>query len=361
VIYYPYATIHSDECLFRAALYFDKIKIIRPQTARAGNESLKFTTLPNPHIDDLEKEKIVEYVYPDQLFRGPRERFISDSIKSDLDDPQFKRLCELMGGTSWTIYAEKVPLDGIFMKFLQEYPPLFKDTDPLENRKLIEELIQKFDNENIVTVPFDLGESIMINHALSATIKWDDEYENEPKIQEEEITSPFTDRKFHNGILRHKLERLNQDQAYRQLLYDAEITDSVNADLTAFTVIDEMVPSLKKIEFNELVKFRKDNEGSLSNFRKEMKSRAEDIQTHHWGIDFKTEIKEKLIPEIQDEFDELRRDIRTGFFDRIIGTFYPANPIMGQLEAKIQRKQRIKNGLSYLLDIEDTFGVTNNI
>src|SRR6185503_7148749 len=134
-----------------------------------------------------------------------------------------------------------------------------------------------------------------------------------------------------------------------------EIIESKNTDLTAFIIIDEMLPSLKKIDFNELKKFKEDNKDNLNNFRNKMNSVAEEIQTNYWDRDFKNKVKDKLRYEIKDQIDELKKDLKTGYFERLNVTAhqgYISNPIIGQIQFEHLRRLRIKNSLSYLLDIE---------
>ena len=110
IFYYPYASFRGGkELLLKAAdLYFDKLYILDPEKANWAGIGQS----PLIHdLNQLEKENILVRIAPeDVLYKY--ENIIAESIRADLDDPEFLKLCELSNRAErWILALAKVPKD----------------------------------------------------------------------------------------------------------------------------------------------------------------------------------------------------------------------------------------------------------
>ena len=95
IFYYPYASFKGEQQLIlkAAAHYFDKLHILNPSKANWAGIGQS----PLSHdLELLEQEKILVRIAPEDILHK-YENCIAESIRSDLEDPEFLKLCEQSG------------------------------------------------------------------------------------------------------------------------------------------------------------------------------------------------------------------------------------------------------------------------
>jgi len=110
IFYYPYASFKGEQQLLlkAAALYFDKLYILDPE--KASWDGIGQSPLSHD-LKLLEQENILVRIAPEDVLHK-YEKIIAESIRSDLEDPEFLKLCEQSGRAGrWTLALAKVPKD----------------------------------------------------------------------------------------------------------------------------------------------------------------------------------------------------------------------------------------------------------
>lgn len=125
----------------------------------------------------------------------------------------------------------------------------------------------------------DLGESILINHTILACIG--------------EKFTPFTDKKKHQDVLIHKMQR-NFEKYSKEYLYERDVK-KVRQNLLAQEVIKSSLPSVEGVEVTDILNFRDGHKKELKSFRKEMASLADKTKSEPWSSEFEAEIEKKKI------------------------------------------------------------------
>ena len=141
-----------------------------------------------------------------------------------------------------------------------------------------------------VTLPFEVGESLMINHAICASSRF--------------ALTPITDSEVHHEFLMLKLSRTKHNPLLASILKDYGYIKDIKTDLTAQNIISETVPVLTGASIQEVLEFRDENKDSLKAFRVQMGKLAAEIQTNFWDSDFQKKIIDvvdsKVKPSIED-------------------------------------------------------------
>jgi hypothetical protein len=221
LFYYPYGSFSDQQSpiLRAAALYFDRLFILDPEKASAG------TVGAEPILNDLallKKEGILSPVAPETVL-GELSGEISKAIQDDLKDESFLQLCRSAGQTGrWMIALSKLPddrkLDEAVRRFLVDQAEKagsreeWYSTTPEGGRGVWGESGDRTSvnvpnvpvyNEVALTAaghqayryaefPLELGESIMINHALFASLVL-------------KRATPITDNVFHDKVQNTRL------------------------------------------------------------------------------------------------------------------------------------------------------------
>jgi len=228
-LYYPYTTIRSNDALKAMVLYFDKIHIISPFETAIGDKRVD-----SADIISLEQAGEIKLISPSDLL-SEYDSIMTKSVINDLLDPEFLSLShQQQNRTPWKIYAEKVPsglADATLRKFLVNIPSFYAGQSaagclregPIEmpyrhrfyeeRTETSERMDRQFREFRHVSLPFEVGESIMINHALCASYRFG--------------LTPLTDERVHYDFLMLKFGRMAKNPLMRRILADYRFIKNV--------------------------------------------------------------------------------------------------------------------------------------
>jgi hypothetical protein len=313
-LYYPYTRIQSSESLKAMVLYFDKIHIISPNEASIGSFQ------DDAGFSELSSNGLIEYVSPSELLRQ-YDRVMTKSVIDDLTDHGFLRLSHNARGGTWQIFSEKVPsslADHLLRKYFVDVPNFYagekashfvregphEEISESSLRELIEARHEQYTKRDSsaanrdkeyheyrhVTLPFEVGESLMINHAICASSHF--------------ALTPITDSEMHNDFLIYKLSKASNSPILKRILKDYRYIKNIKTDLTAVTILSETVPSLTGASVHDILEFRDENKDSMQAFRILMGQLSSEIQANFWDPDFQKQmidmIDDKVKPAIED-------------------------------------------------------------
>jgi len=308
-LYYPYTTVQSIDNLMAMVLYFDTIYIINPEKAAIGDRLIR------QEISVLEREKIIRYISPAELLEE-YDNLMTQSVINDLGNSDFLNLCHNKALPKvWKIYTEKIPnalADSTFRKYLVNVPALYESQrfghslreGPFSHieerhqayermREISEERSNRYREYRFVELPFEYGESLMINHALCACDKFS--------------LTPLTDHQVHHDFLKFKFAQMQNTVLLKRILKDYGFIKDMKIDLAAIDIISETVPILEKASVTDVLEFRDENKDALERFRIEMGRVATKIEGNFWDEDFSQKIidtiDDKVKPAIQNVKD----------------------------------------------------------
>jgi len=339
----------------------------------------------------LEEERLVKYISPSELLRK-YDNSMTKSVIDDLTNPSFLKLCQQQGlPRLWKVYAEKVPsalADASFRKYLVNIPNFydgqflvhaFRETGPYERREhsLYERMAERsterthrYGEIRMVELPFEVGESLMINHALCAC----DEFS----------LTPITDHKFHNDALMFKFRRMQDTRLVKKLLVDYDFIKDMKTDLTSIEVISDTVPMLYRANMTDVLEFRDENKDALERFRVEMRKIVTEVEENCWDEDFRKRIIEIVdsnvnpsIQNIKDSVESIKdkflRILKKGaeisplpIFASLVPGCNPTIALVASagvvaldeyLEASKKSQKRRKNSFAYLFEAQKRFSV----
>ena len=358
-LYYPYTTIKSLDSLKAIVLYFDRIHIIRPTglSSRTDGVSVGNTRSILPEISKLEREGIVRYISPSTLL-DDYDEIITKSMNGDVVDSGFLKLCQRKDVPSFLeIYAEKFPKHWIYE--ITEGNAKWQWST--------EERFAKMTKPK-VRLPFIVGESLMINHALCASDKFS--------------LTPITDHSIHNAFLMYKFRKLQNSASVRRILSDYGFTKDMKIDLTSVEIISETVPTLYGASITDVLEFRDSNKDALERFKIEMGRVVTEVEGNFWDEDFYKRIVDIVdskvkptIKEIEDSVESVKdkflRVLRKGAAISplpIVANVVPGlNPTIAliasagivaldeYLESYIKKRKIRKNGFAYLFEVQKKF------
>lgn len=255
-MYYPYASIQNQETLMQSLLYFDKIHVLSPyeRTIQENLEQIREISGDRDLISIINPLRILEE-YGSEFF---------ESVKDDIDDRYFGRMKqEEKTPFEWILYGEKL---GINIK------GTFPDKINMQG--------------GLAYVEGDLGESILINHTILACIG--------------DKLTPFTDKKNHQDVLIHKMQR--NFEKYKKEYLDKRDAKELRQNLLAQEVIKTSLPSVEGIEVTDILNFRDGHKKELKSFRKGIASLADEIKSNPWSPEFEAEIekiKDDIVPKVE--------------------------------------------------------------
>ncbi|HET7644336.1 MAG TPA: hypothetical protein VFK40_12570 [Nitrososphaeraceae archaeon] len=239
-LYYPYATPRSIEKLKKSLLIFDHIYFIIPsyendyhslgiERGISPSQFDKFIELHYPLHEPI-KKGLFKIIKPADNVNEFGE-LITKALEDDKNDPQF--VSESKNQAEWFLYAEKIP-NGLYEVFERDNLEIYK-----KNRNF--------------RLPFLIGESIMISHAVYSLIS---------KELNGELISPITEDKIHENFFKHRLNR------GRKIM---EIETSKSYPEISKEKIDiALLPKIPNT-IEEIMDFRKEHNSSLVDMRKCMK------------------------------------------------------------------------------------------
>lgn len=310
IFYYPYASFGDQQSLLlkTVALYFDKLYILDPSKANWG----KIGKSPLEHdMRLLEQEKILVRVSPEDVLHK-YELAIAEAIRSDMQDREFLDVCEHSGRAGrWTLALAKVPQE------IQD-DPKYRLQDRSMQRLMgdvarevsseLEHYVERYAAEKAKSevydeyretgagvveyryadYPLQIGESIMINHALFSGLMY-------------KGATPLTDDPFHNKVLHLKMQRARQIPGVREILEDRAMKHQLKRDQLAMAALTDIeFPIISpKMSLEAILEYRRDHKHELQQARKELGLLARQIKKEPWSNDFLDHIDSETIPNIQ--------------------------------------------------------------
>lgn len=302
IFYYPYASFKGEQELLlkAAALYFDKLYILNP--VRACWDGIGQGPL-NDDLILLEQEHILERIVPETIMHK-YERIISASIRADMNDPEFLKLCKESGRAGkWTLALAKVPGDIRDEPMQRIMGDVARDlshdfTAYNEQRDTNDGTIEY----RCADFSLPMGESIMINHALFAGLL-------------ETGATPLTDDPFHSKVLALKIRRALQVPEISSILEDRAKKRELKASLLAMTALTDLELAIlsPKIPMADILKYRHENEGELTETRRQLGMLARKIREEPWTEGFASTLDSTTIPDIQESLIKAKKTQKTWF------------------------------------------------
>jgi hypothetical protein len=187
---------------------------------------------------------------------------------------------------------------------------------------------------------------------------------------------PITHDKFHLAAFNRKLTKSTDTKEYN--IY-SDYHQDVQGDQAASRVINLTLPSMENVDLSELIRFRNEKRESLKKFRDEMAKLAQDIQYRYYDEQFNASIRRIVDDKIIDSLSDIRESMKLWhrvskigkpileyavpmIVNILIGK--PVDPASGSgnaaaagIEAIQEDRQRMKNGLAYLIEIERKFNL----
>jgi hypothetical protein len=344
-LYYPFATIHSNDSLNKAVLYFDLIYVINPWEVMSDRSSR-----PEPDsywkqaakMDKLHQEKLVKYIYPME-FLGEYGPDISKGAIKDLEDANFREYCEGPDmPRTWTLSPLKIPDE--FREYLRNASHSYEQ---FTNRQIgvgPDSYSHPNYNAQLVTVPFAVGEAIMLNWVLTMLKKY--------KLP------AFADDPTHDLVFSYKIDLMMKNELTRKDLQRRGYIRDAKADMAAIEVINEWIPSLEEVDLHKILEIRDKHEDSLRSFRSKMAELATMIQGNYWDDEFKEKVRDEARPDIIQAINDLKESVKhdTTHVLRIKATAIPgAGAALGGLVSFLDGQRRhsdVINGYTYLFDVK---------
>jgi hypothetical protein len=305
----------------------------------------------------LEKEGIIKYVPPMELLND-YETTIAKAIKGDLADRMFRQICRDYEVKYCVIYGSKIP---------RQLRSLIERESIRIHKKLGLPERMKLQGERSLVLPTDIGESIMINHALCATDKFS--------------LTPVTDDNFQHQLFALKLRSSDSD-AVKKLLVDYGYVKDIQSDLAAIEVVEDSVPMLYSADMNDILEFRDQNREALNRYKIEMSKLVTEVESNLWDEDFHKKVVDIINAHVKPSLEEIKDSVETnkeklGRILRKGATLAPipiqvtllpgVDPIYGLLLSAgllcvneyldTQRKKRTmhKNSFAFLFDAQKRF------
>lgn len=317
IFYYPYASFTGDQSplLKVAAIYFDKLYILDPEKSSSGMIGIQDPEVAKDvALLEHKSVQIVERVAPEDVVEQ-YESAIAKAVRDDMQDREFIQHCATSAKDYWTIALAKIPKDirddpkfqpkdKAMQRLMGEVPREAADSARHLYDETYVERIQPVFSEQYVhdeTVlgitkeiefryadyPIELGESIMMNHALFAGLLHSN-------------ATPLTDDPFHNKTLEIKIKRVRKIPELAKLLEDAQQADRIRQDLLVQRVITDRQLQLPIIApdqpLEKILEYREKNKDLLGTTRDKLAWLAREIRQTPWTKEFDEEIHRNVIP-----------------------------------------------------------------
>ena len=342
IFYYPYASFTDNQSplLKVAAIYFDKLYILDPEKSSSGMIGIQDPEVAKD-VSLLEHKsiQIVERVAPEDVVEQ-YESAIAKAVRDDMQDREFMQHCAASDKDYWTIALAKIPKDirddpkfqpkdKAMQRLMGEVPREAADSARrFYDETYVERMQPVYSEQNVydetvvgstkeiefryADYPVELGESIMMNHALFAGLL----YSN---------ATPLTDDPFHNKALEIKIKRARQIPELAKLLEDAQRADRIRQDLLVQRVITDRQLQLPIIApdqpLEKILEYREKNKDLLSTTREKLAWLAREIGQTPWTKEFDEEIHRNVIPKQIRPLLEENKKARNGWLKKAgIGT-----------------------------------------
>lgn len=318
IFYYPYASFMSDQSplLKVAAIYFDKLYILDPEKSTSGIIGIEEPEVAKD-VALLEHKdvNILERIAPEVVVEK-YEPAIAKAVRDDLRDKEFVEHCATSEKDYWTIALAKIPKDiredpkfqpkdKAMQRLMGEVPrdavdgaSRFYDEMYMERMQSVYSEQSVYDETVIgptkeiefryADYPIEIGESIMMNHALFAGLLHSN-------------ATPLTDDTFHNKALEIKIKRARQIPELAKLLDDVQRADQIRQDLLVARAVTDRQLELPIIAADQplekILEYREKNKDSLDETRKQLAWLAREIRETPWTPEFDEEIYRNIIPQ----------------------------------------------------------------
>lgn len=380
-LYFPYAQTRL-ETLKEAALYFDEIYCIDPEaiSGRPGfaNRAIEPTAESEySEFWQLVNAGVCRAKRPEEV-RSQWDNLLTESVIADLQDKHYVQLCARSGWETWSLAETKMSGDlvheliDLAENVRQDLPSSVRQW--ISDRALFTEHtftegIHMGQDVRYVSLPFVLGESILVNLAMCACATLE--------------VSPLCDERFHYLVLKAKYERAQRDRDLRELLATETVIQSATETALVREVMRTALPPVGDLPADKVLKLRDKFKNQLDDFRVEMAALVEEIQEQLWEPGFDARVKQvvniKLRPrlralkwDLQGERDRywmeeapgrVVRESKASWVTSVL-TGAPLPGILlgvgrlafslfsGWLSHKRQERALKRNGLTYLLQIQ---------
>jgi hypothetical protein len=298
VFYYPYASFADEQSILLkvAALYFDKLYILDPMKATFGRIGIGRV---EEDVRLLEQVQILERVAPEEVL-NKHESTILAAIQRDLGDAEFRRLCAEKGSSTWTLALAKIPKDlretAAFQPLDESMKRVFKGVGYAEVYDEYRESAAGVREYRYADCPFEVGEAIMLNHALVGGIL-------------HAGAAPITDDEIHSSILNHKLSQAQQqvpeiraavaDRQAKLKLASAKLAAQALADIDLGVIPADM-------QLETILDYRRRYAGELQTARDKLQWMAREITHQPWTQEFEDDVFHKVIPELNKALEPAR-------------------------------------------------------
>jgi hypothetical protein len=354
-LYFPYANVRSLRTLNAAALYLDRILLMDPCLAFCQDTSSTSPveylancvgTMPGAQRDYVSRltllvsAGVIEFVDPRESFIDFGEEIVWN-VRRDLIDAKFRGICAPLGKQSWVISAAKLTghHDYLLRDLLVSIPPdpqdvpvvgakrqrkpleltysydpcAFEGWFPVMSRERLMRTVAALDKEldeartrvvaaegkgatRNVVVPFPVGESIMITHAVATAAKRN--------------AVPFCDSRLHLSALGAKIESAYSARIPTAFRRVDPLLNEFKGEALSHEVLNATVPSLEGVPTEEILEFRLKNADAVERFRVEMRKLAVRMRSSPWHDGFLQEAAVVVQTEVKPALKDLKREIR---------------------------------------------------
>ena len=349
LFYYPYASLgRQQQLLLRAtALYFDRLYLLDPAKASFG--SVGPGNL-DADVRLLEREGLLERVAPENVLHQ-HEAAIAAAIRDDLSDPGFRQLCAEKGNSRWTLALAKVPQA---IRGDPRYQPIDESMRHIlagyaEGYAEYRETGTGATEFRYADYPFEVGEAIMLNHALVGSL-----------LHAGAI--PITDDPVHSRILNHKLEKARAIPAISAVLESRQRQQQfARASAAAQALPDVDLGAIpESLALEQILAYRRGHGAELQAAREKLGWMTREIAHEPWTKAFDDEVQHKLIPELHKQLQPARSSfsswlkaagIGLGGAAVVLGVFgNPLTPIAVGVAALTVAKSAGIDGLEWYQD-----------
>jgi hypothetical protein len=316
IFYFPYGSFTEKQSplLKTAAIYFDKLYILDPEKASGGSIGIDDPDLAKD-ISLLESKEvqILERVNPEDVVQK-YERAIANAVHDDMNDPEFLGHCSTSEKRLWTLALAKVPKDirekpkyqpkdQAMQRLMGDLPRrvardvvTYDETyvevmHPILDQEFVYDELRESDREEIefryADFPIEIGESIMINHALFSGLLHSD-------------ATPLSDDEFHHKSLEIKIKRAREIPELGKILDDMKRGDQIREAMLASRAIQDRQLDLPIIRpdqpLEEILNYRLKNKDVLEETRAKLAWLARSIKEQPWTREFDEKIHRSVIP-----------------------------------------------------------------
>jgi hypothetical protein len=286
-LYYPYASVKTQDLLNKSLLLYDSLYIITPSAPEAEQVDIAYSGDKsdvgrgydewNDSMRLLERENFIRPIDPEQYVRDYEPAF-TEMLQNDLGSQAIRDEVERWNKGDWILYSGKVP------------PTVFQMLRAPQNHL----------DDYTVRLSFAHGESIMITHALLASAT--------------KSLTPITDAPVHRRFLSLRLQegaqRLNSHRSDFESNYGIRLGDiRTKQDFLEKKLIEMTLPDIKKTDPRTILDFRNDHQDELAKFRSgvaALTKRLEELERLDEGRDFGTDIADLIENVIRPSYEKLR-------------------------------------------------------